>query len=166
MSSKRICDATSAPSTIIVTSNIRASRSLIPRIFILPEPHTFLLDGCLIAPAILVVESDNVVFAEVGPRLHFNNFKRHATGILKAVTHAERDIGRFVFAQQKFFFSARDERCAADDDPVLRTVVMHLQRQASTRIHHDALHLEPLAVIDGIVETPWAANLSMRIGFR
>ncbi|SAL89035.1 hypothetical protein AWB74_08875 [Caballeronia arvi] len=77
--------------------------------------------------------------------------------------HAERNERRFVLAQQKLLFAARDERRAAHDDPVLRAMVMHLQRQLRTRRHHDALHLEAFAVLDRIVETPRTAHLAMRV---
>src|SRR5262249_12441271 len=41
-----------------------------------------------------------------------------------------------------------------NDDPVLRSVVMTLQRQFSARLHHDALDLVALATVKGLVPAP------------
>ena len=61
----------------------------------------------------------------------------------------------------KRLVAARDERGAAHDDPVLRAVMMHLQREPRARFHHDALDLEALARVDGIVVAPRTMHLAM-----
>ena len=87
-------------------------------------------------------------------------------GIFEAMSHAERDVGRLVLAEQELLFATGDERCPAHDDPMFRAVVMHLQRQARTGTHNDAFDLKALAVIDRIVKAPWPTDFSMRIGLR
>ena len=42
---------------------------------------------------------------------------------------AEGDISRLILRQQEFLLPARHARRAFDDDPVLRAVMVHLQRQ-------------------------------------
>src|SRR6202171_26228 len=106
-----------------------------------------------------IVEAHDVVFAEVRARLHLDDLEGHLPGVLEPVAHAERDERRFVFAQEKLLVAARDERRAAHDDPVFGAVVMHLKRETRAGRHDDALHLEALAVIDRVVETPRAARL-------
>jgi hypothetical protein len=66
------------------------------------------------------------------------------------MAYAERHIGRLVFAKKELLF---------------RAVVMNLQRQARARHDDDSLHLETVAVIDRIVEAPWAANFSMGLSY-
>ena len=81
------------------------------------------------------------------------------------MAYAERHIGRLVFAEKELLFPAGDKGCAVHDDPMLRAVVMNLQRQARARHNDDSLHLETVAVIDRIVEAPWPANFSMGLSY-
>ena len=53
------------------------------------------------------------------------------------------------FAEQvEHIVVAGDARGAADHDPVLGAVVVHLQGQLRARLDHDALDLETLAGVD------------------
>src|SRR5688572_14163036 len=90
-------------------------------------------------PSVRILEADDIVLAEVGARLHFNQLERHLAGILEPVARAEWNVGRLVFGKQERFLAARDLGSAYHDDPVLGAMVMHLQRQAGARIDDDAL---------------------------
>ena len=46
----------------------------------------------------------------------------------------------------------RHPRGAAHDDPMLGAVMMHLQRQPPALLHHDALDLITLALIERLME--------------
>lgn len=69
---------------------------------------------------------------------------------------AERDVRGLVFAEEEDFVAAGDARGAANDDPVLGAVVVHLQRQRGAGVDDDALDLEARAGIDAFVGTPGA----------
>jgi len=90
----------------------------------------------------LVIEPDNVVFAEVGAALHFDEFQRRFARISEAMPGAYGDVGRLVFAQNGDLLPYGDLSGAANDDPLLRSVLMTLKRQARTRIDDDVLNLE------------------------
>src|SRR3954451_19651595 len=107
-----------------------------------PLEYALVRHGRLTRTAILVVEPDDVVFAQIGAGLHLDDLKRNATRVLETMRYTVWDIRRLVFAKQEFFFSACDERGAAHHDPVLRAVMMHLQRQAGARHYHDAFNLK------------------------
>ncbi len=49
---------------------------------------------------------------------------------------------------------------------MLGAVVVQLQRQARARLDHDALDLEAIAMLDGVIEAPGPAHLAVRVGLR
>src|SRR4051812_26267876 len=77
--------------------------------------------------AVDVFEADDVVLAQVGAGLDFDDLERDLAGILEAVLGADRDIGGFVLGEEKGLLAASHPRGAAYDDPVLGAVVVHLQ---------------------------------------
>src|ERR1044072_818172 len=70
-----------------------------------------------------VFDADDVVLAEIGPRLHLDQVKRHLSRVLEPVRAAERHEDRLVLTQQDGFVVARHQRRAVDDDPVLGAVI-------------------------------------------
>src|ERR1700675_650844 len=111
--------------------------------------------------SVLVVETHDVVLAQIRPRLHLDHFERRFTGVFEPVLRTERNERGLVFAHQEGFLPAGDERSATHDDPVFRAMMMHLQREPRARLHHNTLYLKTLTVIDGIVETPGTLDLAM-----
>ncbi|MCY1522665.1 hypothetical protein D9M68_575300 [compost metagenome] len=71
---------------------------------------------------------------------------------------SRRNEGRFVGVQQERAVAIGDLRHSAYHCPMLAAMVMHLQRQRSTRLYDDALDLEALAFFQGGVGTPGAVN--------
>ena len=51
-----------------------------------------------------------------------------------------------------------DFRDSVDHNPVLRAMMMALQRQGSTCVHGNTLHLEPVAVMNCLVKSPRAIH--------
>lgn len=49
--------------------------------------------------------------------------------------HAQGDVGTLIFSEQNFFCSFGHQGCAFNNDPVLGTVVVHLQAQLAARSH-------------------------------
>ena len=70
-------------------------------------------------PAILVVEPDDVVFAQIGSALDFDELERDLAGIGEAVTRSGRDVSRLIFLQDRDLVADRHLGGSADHDPVL-----------------------------------------------
>src|SRR5579872_2739310 len=112
--------------------------------------------------AVTIIESHDVILAEVGARLHLDDVQRNHPRILDAVLHADRNVGRLVLLQEENLVAAGDTRRAGNHDPVLGTVMMHLQRQGRARLDLQTLHLETGAAFDAVVTAPGAEYLAMQ----
>ena len=49
------------------------------------------------AASVGVVETNDVVFAQVGAGLYFNQFQIDGAGVLQAMLHTQRNVGGLVF---------------------------------------------------------------------
>src|SRR5215469_9427954 len=105
-------------------------------------------------PPVAVFEPDNVVLAEIAAGLHFDQVQRLSADVLEPMHSAQRDVDRHVLAQHDRILIARDPRRAAHPHPVLGALVMLLQGDLGAGLDDDALHLEALAGIDGLVAAP------------
>src|SRR3569623_957545 len=76
--------------------------------------------------------------------------------------HADGDISRLIFGEQKSLGAARHLGRTAHHYPMLGTVEMHLQSQRCAGLHHDTLHLKALARIDAFVAPPGPIDPSVR----
>ena len=88
-------------------------------------------DGCLsccfhIAATVDIVETHDVVFAQVSAALHFDQFHRDASGIGQSVFTSQWDVRALILSYQLGLTIAFHHGCATDHDPVFGTVVMHL----------------------------------------
>ncbi len=63
----------------------------------------------------------------------------------------QRDVGGLVFGEQQLFVAAGDFGRAADDHPVLGTVVVFLQTQAGLGVDLNSLDLEATTFVDAVV---------------
>src|SRR6266542_6844523 len=79
------------------------------------------------AAAVMVLEADDVVFAEIAARLYLDDVQWDLAGVFQAMGGAEWDVGRLVLGQDHLFVAAHDLGGALYDDPMLGAVVMHLQ---------------------------------------
>ena len=50
---------------------------------------------------VAIFEANDVVFAKIGARLHFDDVQRNLAGIGDAVLCAERNVGRLVLFEQE-----------------------------------------------------------------
>src|SRR3954465_3856947 len=87
-------------------------------------PHIVSVSGYSL---VHVLGAHDVVFAQVGAGLHFDELQRDLPGVLEAMALAHADVDRLVLAERHRLRAARDARRAAHDDPVLRAMVVVLQ---------------------------------------
>ena len=104
--------------------------------------------------AVGVVVADNIVFAEIGARLHLDEMQRDLAGIFKPVPGAHGNEGQFILVQRHLLVAFGHLGGAGDDDPMLGAVMMHLQREDAAGLHHDVLHLDALAIVDRAISAP------------
>ncbi len=57
---------------------------------------------------VAVFEADDVVFAEIRARLHFDHVQRNLPGVLDAMTNADGNVGGLVFFEQERLIATRD----------------------------------------------------------
>src|SRR5258708_8381140 len=103
---------------------------------------------------VAVVEAHDIVLAKIPPRLNLDQKERGLAWIFQSMLGANRDVGGFVFRNELYFIVSRHPRGARYHHPVLRPMVMHLQRERFARFDHDALDLKALAGVDAFVVTP------------
>ena len=96
--------------------------------------------------AIIVLDADDVVFAQIAAGLNLDQVKRYLAWIFQPVNGADRDIDRFVLVHGLDRLIHRHARGALHDDPVLRAVMMLLQRQPPAGLDDDTLDPNRLPV--------------------
>src|SRR5712691_9101056 len=106
---------------------------------------------CRLVAFISVLESNYIVLAQVAPRLNFYEEQRHLSHVFESMLGSDRDIGGFIFGQKLHLITSRHARSARYHHPVLRPVMMHLQRERFAHLDHDALHLKARARVDTLV---------------
>ena len=85
---------------------------------------------------------------------------------------AQGYVGGLILTQNKHLVLTGDLRGALGDDPVLRPVMVHLQGQGVTGVHHDALDLKALThnqrfiAAPGTVDAPVQGGLAAPFGFQ
>src|SRR5262245_44081496 len=82
--------------------------------------------------------------------------------VLDAMPGANGNIRGLILFEQKYVFSARDARSAGNHNPVLRTMMMQLQRHFRARLHFQTLHLKAWAARNAVVAAPGTENLAMQ----
>src|SRR3990172_7776299 len=80
------------------------------------------------AAPIDVVEPDDIVLVEIGPRLNLDEKGRGLARIGEPMLLADGDVSRLVLAQHLDVLAARHLQRPGDDHPMLRPVVVALQR--------------------------------------
>src|SRR3984957_8270954 len=124
------------------------------------------LNGTAIASftVIDVVNSDDVVLAEIAACLNLNQLDVDLAWIGEPVRRANRQVDRLVLVNERHFFVERDLGGAAHDHPVLGAVVMLLQREAPAGPHNNAFDLVAGALIDALVIAPMLGRFRMALG--
>lgn len=116
------------------------------------------LFGCA---AVLVIKPLNIIFTKIGTRLHLDHIQRSSAGVFKAMFSANRDKCGFIFDKQEGFIISCYASSTFNDDPMLRTMVMQLQTEASTRFDSNAFNLKTVPFIDTVVFAPRPCCVSM-----
>src|SRR5689334_22797964 len=97
---------------------------------------------------IIVLDTDDIVLAEIAPGLHLDQFEHDLAGIFKPMGGADRDIDRFILVHVLDQLIDGHPRGTSHHNPVLGTMMMLLQRQPPARLHHDTLDLMTIAGVD------------------
>src|ERR1700710_101376 len=103
---------------------------------------------------IVILDTDDVVLAEIAPGLNLDQFQQNLAGIFQPVDGADRDIDRFVLVYDLDRLVDRHPRGAPHHDPVLGAMVMFLQREPPARLDDDALDLVTIAIVDRLIGAP------------
>jgi hypothetical protein len=112
--------------------------------------------GSVSTTAVDVLVALDIVFAEIGPDLNFDQAQWHSTLVFKPMDGAQRDMDRLIF-RQHCGLPITGHLCGAfNHDPVFGAVVMGLQREFAARSHPDRFYLKPLAKCEAFKMTPWA----------
>ena len=90
---------------------------------------------------------------------------RHLVKESQSMHHANGDIGGLVFGQQNFLVAIGNQCGAFHHNPVLGTVMVHLQRELGTGLNGNALNLETVAHIDGVIGSPRVVDLAVQFYF-
>ena len=108
----------------------------------------------LIDAPVFILETDDIVLTEIVTALHFDQHQIDNTRVHQTVLMTRTDKGGLVGIQHQFLLVV-DHHChPADNNPVLASVVMHLQGQRSFGFHYNSLDLEALAIFQRCVGTP------------
>ena len=110
---------------------------------------------------IRIFKPNNIVLTQIAARLHLDDLQRHLARVGQAVDMAQRNKRGFVFTEQEDLIPVRYLGGALDHNPMLGTVMVHLQAQLCTWIDDDALDLEAAAAVDAVVPTPGAVHLAV-----
>ncbi len=123
------------------------------------HPGVISREGSDLRAAVSVVEPDDIVLAQIVSRLYLDDVERIRPRVLDPVRSVLGDVGRLIGGKPEGSIAADDVRDALDDDPVLCSVVMQLQAETGSRLHHDVLHLVTVAAVDRIEPAPRPVDL-------
>ena len=126
------------------------------------------LNGAAITsfPVIDVVDSDDVILAEIAAGLNLDQLHVDLAWIGEPVRRANRQVDRLVLVNERHFVIERDLGGAAHDHPVLGAVVVLLQRETAARAHDNAFDLIARALVDALIIAPWPIIAPMLGRFR
>src|SRR5690348_5061398 len=111
------------------------------------------------APAIVVLQADDVIFTKVVAVLHFHEDQRGGAGVVDPVRHAEPDVDRGTRVHRHFGAVERDDAVALDDEPVLGPPGVPLVAEPLPGMHLDRLDLEGIALSEHGVTAPRALRM-------
>src|SRR5690625_2073369 len=115
--------------------------------------RTTAIRGPLTTP-VVIVQTLNIVFAQIRSRLHFYQLQRDFPWVAQPVGHAHGNISGLIFGQKQGLIALLHLGGASDHNPMLRSVIVHLQRQTGAGFYGDAFNLITGARVHGIVATP------------
>ena len=80
----------------------------------------------MIDTAVIILETNDIVLAEIVATLHFNHHQVYDSRVHQAVLMASTNKGGLIGVQHQLLLVVDDLCHPADDNPVLASVVMHL----------------------------------------
>src|SRR5688572_29343197 len=112
----------------------------------------------------LVFDADDIVLAEIGAGLHFDQLQHDLSGVAEPMHAAERQVDRLVLREHYRLAIARHLGRAAHHYPVLGAMMVTLQAEALAGFHEKPLHLEAVAAQDRGIAAPWAIGGLVDLG--
>lgn len=106
----------------------------------------------------IVLETFDIVFPEVRPRLDLDDDHVLLPDIFDPVDGPQRDIEGLTRLHPDRFPVPRDQGVAPYEMPVFGPVLVPLQAQALPRAYEEPLDLAPFLLIQDEVSSPWAIS--------
>ncbi len=89
----------------------------------------------------VILQTNDVIFPQVLPELHFDKNERLLTGVVHAMHLAERDLEHGAAFGRKLFVAHRGHAGPRQHDPFFGTLQMLLQTETQLGGYFHALHL-------------------------
>lgn len=105
-------------------------------------------------PPVVIIETDDVIFAEVITMLNLNEYQRVSTGVVNPVGNAARDIDGIACPHLDCVAIQSDHPLSGDHEPVLGAARMPLVAESLRGAYLDRLDLESLCLSDDYVAAP------------
>jgi len=116
--------------------------------------------------AVSIFKPHDVVFTQITTRLHFDNFQWNFSRVSEAVGLTQWNIGALVFRKDHDLVTIGNLSGTTYNNPMLRAVVVHLQRQRGSRFNCNALDLMTLTYIYTVIPAPWPCYAAVLHGLR
>src|SRR5690606_21997726 len=115
-------------------------------------------------PAVLIVQSNDIVFAEIFAALHFNQDQIDQSRVAQTMPVPGRyECGLVGIHQTGCIRAIQYLGHALDHDPVFTAVVVHLQRQGCAGLDQNTFDLESGPLFEHRVAAPWATDRAMML---
>src|SRR3989304_8587496 len=109
---------------------------------------------------VVVLNSLNIVFTEIGSTLHFKEDNRKITGITNPMRNTLVDVHRFSRPQHALRTVDDDQCFACGNHPGFFTLAVCLIAEAMTRMNEEALYFVTRSFFEDLPKTP-GANTSL-----
>ena len=91
----------------------------------------------MLAPSLI---PHDIILADIRAVLYLDDLERDASGVFELVLCRLGDEDGLALVEHRFLLAARDLGRAAQDNPMLRAVIVHLQRDGLAGQDADFLH--------------------------
>ena len=114
----------------------------------------WLFQQTALCAVVVVGKAGDVVFAEIGAELDFDEDERSGAVVVDAVFGVDRDVDDGAGADGRLAIVERDDAGAGHDRPFFGAAVMELVAQAVARIHFDTFDLKRFFDVEHLVIAP------------
>jgi hypothetical protein len=108
----------------------------------------------LIRSLVVILQTDNIVFAEIITELHLNDRHRFLAAVSQTVISLRWNVDVLAAAKLQFLFAADDISDACDHNPVLAALRVPLQTQSRARFYFQHFYFKTRALFQNFVATP------------